>query len=245
MKFLIDSSHIDSVSKLFFLEFASLDVAVAIHLLMKLIVQQILHLPLPVYDLLRYLLVFFWAEVRLGGLLNVLLVYLLTHLVHLDLLVQDLPYSMLLLLSFHVTCHLETIVLLFKDFKLLFIFHFLLARAHQVHFESFTGVSEDAVGVIEIVLLWAGQNSLVLARIEGWFLNEPIVERLLLFVLELDLVCVGLVAEHERFCLQVKHVLVLFGLAQSVRLLVEFILIWCLLEPIDKLLLILVLFLGL
>ena len=86
LQFLIDSSHIDSISELFFLHLAPLYIIVIIHLLLKLIVQHILHLSLSIDDVLCDLLVFFRTEMRFRWLLDVLFVYLAPHLVHLDLL---------------------------------------------------------------------------------------------------------------------------------------------------------------
>ena len=51
--------------------------------------------------------------------------------------------------------------------------------------------------------------------VEWRLLNEAIVERLLLIVLELYIVFFGLVAKDKRLSLQVKHVFVLFSLFES------------------------------
>ena len=112
IKFLVDSSHIYGISELFFLELALLDVSVAIHLRLKFIVQQILHLAFAIDDVLRYFLVLLWPEMCLSGLLYVLFIDAFAHLIHLDLFVQNLPNCMLLLLSFDITSHLESTVFL-------------------------------------------------------------------------------------------------------------------------------------
>ena len=85
IEFLVESSHIDSIGKLFFLEYAPLDVAIAIHLLLKFIVHIILHLTFAIDYMLGYFLVLLWSKMRLSRLLNVFFVDLFTHLIHLDL----------------------------------------------------------------------------------------------------------------------------------------------------------------
>ena len=94
---------------------APLYIIVLIDLLLEFVVKQILHLPLSIDYVLRDFLVFFWTKVRLRGLLDILFIYLTAHLVHCDLLVQDLANRMLLLLLLHADCHRKAIVLFFES----------------------------------------------------------------------------------------------------------------------------------
>ena len=52
---------------------------------------------------------------RFRWLLDLLFIYLTAHLVHGDLLMQDLANRMLLLLLFHANCHRKAIVLFFES----------------------------------------------------------------------------------------------------------------------------------
>ena len=90
-------------------------IIVLIDLLLELVIKQILHLPLSIDYVLRDFLVFFWTKVRLRGLLDILFIYLTAHLVHCDLLVQDLANRMLFLLLLHADCHRKSIVLFFES----------------------------------------------------------------------------------------------------------------------------------
>ena len=90
-------------------------IIVLIDLLLELVIKQILHLPLSIDYVLGDFLVFFWTKVRLRGLLDILSIYLTAHLVHCDLLVQDLANRMLLLLLLHADCHRKAIVLFFES----------------------------------------------------------------------------------------------------------------------------------
>ena len=113
-KFRIDGSHIDRICEFLFLHLAPLYIIAMIDLFLEFIAQQILHFSLSIDYVLRNLLVFFWTEMCLRRLLDVLFVYFTTHLVHLDLLMQNFANRMLLLLPLHIACHLESIVLLFE-----------------------------------------------------------------------------------------------------------------------------------
>ena len=79
---------------------------------------------------------------------DVFLVDLFAKFVHLDLLVQDFSYCLLLLLSLHFSGHSESFILLIKGFELLFVLNLSLLGAHETHFETFPGVSEHTVHVL-------------------------------------------------------------------------------------------------
>lgn len=193
----VERAHVDRVREFLLFQLAPLHIVVALHLFLELEVEHILHFSLPVDDVFRNFLVLFGPEVRLSRLLDVFLINFLSHLVHLDLLVQDLHKRVLLLLPLHFAGHLEAIVLFLKRLEFLLVFDFLLSRAHQIHLESLSRVAKHAISIVEIVWLGSGQDSLVLASEEWRLLDETIVQRFLLVVLELDVVLFGLVAEHD------------------------------------------------
>ena len=75
-------------------------------------IEQILHLAFSIDNMLGDFLILFWAEMRFSRLLDILFINLATHLVHLNLLIQNLANRMLLLLPLQIAGHLESIVLL-------------------------------------------------------------------------------------------------------------------------------------
>ena len=120
---------------------------------------------------------------------------------------------MLFLLSLYITCHLESAILIFQNLKLFFLLHFLLSRAHEVHFKSLPRVTKHAISIVDVVLLRTSQDSFMLASVERSLLDIAIIQCFLLIVLESNLVDTRLVTEYMRFCLKVKHVFVLFRLS--------------------------------
>lgn len=75
-------------------------------------IEQILHLAFSIDNVLGDFLILFWAKMRFSRLLDILFINLATHLVHLNLLIQNLANRMLLLLPLQIAGHLEPIVLL-------------------------------------------------------------------------------------------------------------------------------------
>jgi len=211
-----------------------------VDLLLEIMVEHILHFTLSIDDMLGNFLILFRTEMSLSRLLDILLVNFLSHLVHLDLLVQNLANRVLLLLTLDFAGHLEAIVLFFQGLELLLILYFFLARAHQIHLKSFASVPQHTVSIVYIILLRSRQDGLVLFRVERGLLNKPIVQRFLFVILELHIVFFCLVAEDERLSLQVEHALVLLGFSQSRCLGVQFFFVWGLHEPTGHLVVIFV-----
>ena len=196
VKLLINSAHVDSICELLLLNLAHLCLIVIVNLFLQLSVDQILHLTLTVDQLDRDFLILFRTEMSFSWLLDILLLNLLLKSIHLDLLVEDLTNSLLLLLAFHIGSHLETAIFLFKILKFSLVFDLSLLRSHKVHFKSFPGVANHTISVLHIIHRWSVKHSLMLLGPEWSILNELIEESFLLLILKFQLVLPYLVLKN-------------------------------------------------
>lgn len=113
-EFLVDGAHVDSVSEALHLELSLLLVVISLDLLLQFRVEHVLRLPLPVHLVLHHFLVFLGAKMNICDLLNVISVNFPPEFVHLDLLLENLAYRLLLLPAFHLARHHEPVIFFFQ-----------------------------------------------------------------------------------------------------------------------------------
>ena len=165
-------------------------------------------LALAVYYLFINLLIFIGAKMRLTGLEDLLSIDSLSKTFHLHLFLQYLSKGILLLSAFHFAGLLELIVLILQSLKLFLVLNFFLTRAHKIHLETLSSVFDDALRIFGVVELGSCKNWFVLRGVEGWFLDEFVIQGLLLGVFKFDFVGVFLVFQFDRASLEVKHVVI-------------------------------------
>mmetsp|Transcript_33244 Transcript_33244/g.43760 ORF Transcript_33244/g.43760 Transcript_33244/m.43760 type:complete len:562 (+) Transcript_33244:125-1810(+) len=204
----VDSAHVDRVSQLLHLHSLLIVLLVGRDLLLQLRIKMILHVTLPIKQCLRHLVVFLGPEVRLARRRVLISVVHFAHAVHFHLLQHDFANRLLLLLPLDIDRHVETVVFFFESLQLFLIFDLTLLGPHELHFEALSGIPEHGVGILDISRCRSQNGRLVLLRVEGRLLDEFIRQRLLLLVLEADLVRSDLIGEHVRAGLQLEHVLI-------------------------------------
>jgi len=151
VELLVDCAHVHTVGQLLHFHSPFLAYIVTVDLGLQLRVHQVLHIALAVNDALGDESVFFGAEVGRGWLTDVFSIDLLAETFHFHLFLEDLSECILFLLAFDIAGHLEPGVFLFQTLELFLVLDLLLTRAHEIHFEAFTGVFDDTVGVLNII----------------------------------------------------------------------------------------------